>query len=431
MSSLSKLRSSAGLALSLLALISFFNYFDRVLISVLAAPISAEFHLSDTQIGLLSGPAFIVIYVITSVAAGLLADRWHRRRIIGIALALWSVMTALCGVAQTFGHLLVARLGVGVGEGGVNPPAISMISDYYPPTRRGVPMSLFHGIGVLGIAGSFIVGGFAAADYGWRSAFFLAGAPGVVLALFFLLLVREPIRGQFDDGPVVQYRLGESFAILRSNKAFVWLTLSTAFGTYASLGILQWLPIFFVRTHQLDLKQIGLLFGPAIAFGLMAGQIVGGFITDRLARQSLARPLIWGVVANCLVILLYLAVLWVPATNVALVMTFFAAAVGASWAPCFLSGLQNACEPRLRGTAMALSNVCQGAIAQAIVPFAVGFSSDAMRPIFGDASLQVAITGGLFSNLCAAGAFFMARRAMAHRLAVRHASVREVQTTVD
>lgn len=401
---LARIRTSATAAVVLLAMVSFFSYFDRVLLSVLAQPISTEFELSDTELGLLSGPAFVVIYTVTSVLGGLLADRGNRHKLIAGALALWSVMTTGCGVAQSFIQLLLFRLGVGLGEGGVNPAAISMLSDHYPPERRAFPMSIFHGVGVLGIAASFLIGGYVAANFGWRNAFIVAGVPGILLAAVTLWLIREPERGRFDAGPVHSFTLRETFTMLRRNRMFVLLALSTSFGSYAGLGILQWLPIFFARNHALSLTQIGMLFGPALAFGIMVGQIAGGPIANRLARRSLDQPMLWCIASNILVVPIYSLALWVPSTGIALVATFIAAAVGTSWAPAFLAGLQNACEPRLRATAMGLSNVSQSAIAQALVPFTVGVLSDTMRPQFGTSSLPLAITLGLIANF--AGAFF-------------------------
>lgn len=414
---LTRARNSASVALALLAVISFFNYFDRVLLSVLAQPISIEFSLSDTQLGLLSGPAFIIIYTLTSVLGGVLADRGDRRTIIGMALGLWSFMTICCGLAQSFGQLLLFRLGVGVGEGGVNPPAASLLSDHYPPERRAFAMSVFHGIGVLGIAGSFLIGGYVAASFGWRAAFIMAGIPGIILAAITFIMMRDPERGRYDDGPVATYDVGQTFSMLLRNRMFVLLVLSGSFAAYAGLGILQWLPVFFARNHNLGLEQIGLFFGPALALGLMTGQIVGGRIATRLALRSLDRPLLWCVLSNIFVIPAYAIVLWTPSTTVALVGSFLAAAVGTSWAPAFLAGLQNCCEPRLRATGMGLSNVSQGLIAQAIVPLLVGLMSDFLRPELGSDALPLAITLGLLSNVVAIFVFFLARKEMRRQIA--------------
>lgn len=406
-------RAPAVVALATLAIVSFFNYFDRVLITVLAQPISEEFNLSDTQLGLLTGPAFVVVYTVTSVLGGLLADRTNRRNLISASLTVWSLLTAIFGFAQSFPQMLLLRLGVGLGEGSVNPAAMSMLSDYYPPARRAFPVSVYHGIGVTGIAGSFLLGSFIAASAGWRIAFLVAGLFGLLVGILGFLVMKEPVRGSHDEGPVQQFGLRETFSVLMRNRLFLWLTLSASFGTYAGLGILQWLPIFFMRSHGLTLTDIGMLFGPAISLGILAGQVGGGQIAGLLARRSLDRPLVWCVLCNLLVIPVYCLALWSGSTPIAIGASFVAAAIGTSWAPAYLASLQNACAPTLRATAMGLSNVSQSLIAQALVPFLVGLASDLLHGELGTSSLRVAITLGLVSNGIAAVCFVLARRQMA------------------
>lgn len=396
-----------------LAAVSFFNYFDRVLITVLAQPIAQEFSLSDTQLGLLTGPAFVLVYTVASVVGGLIADRKSRRNLIAASLGIWSVLTAACGLAQTFGQMLLFRLGVGLGEGSVNPAAISMLSDYYPPAKRAFPVSVFHGVGVTGIAGSFLLGSYIASSAGWRMAFVVAGLLGLVVALIAIVVLKEPMRGGHDEGVPETFGLKQTFAIfLMRNRLFLWLALAASFGTYAGLGILQWLPVFFMRSHGLSLTQIGFLFGPAISLGILVGQLSGGQIAGFLARRSLDRPLIWCLFSNLLAIPVYCVALWSSSTPVALGASFVAAAIGTSWAPAFLAGLQNACAPALRATAMGLSNVSQSVIAQALVPFMVGVLSDALSADLGQDSLRVAIAMGLSANAIAAFCFLAARRTM-------------------
>lgn len=405
-------RTAAMVALATLAVVSFFNYFDRVLITVLAQPIAQEFQLSDTQLGLLTGPAFVFVYTITSVAGGLIADRKSRRNLIAASLGIWSVLTAACGMAQTFGQMLLFRLGVGLGEGSVNPAAISMLSDYYAPAKRAFPVSVFHGVGVTGIAGSFLLGSYIASSAGWRTAFVVAGLLGLLVTVIAFVVLKEPVRGGHDEGVLETFDLKQTFAILMRNRLFLWLALAASFGTYAGLGILQWLPVFFMRSHELSLTQIGFLFGPSISLGILVGQLSGGQIAEFLARRSLDRPLIWCLFSNLLVIPVYCLALWSSSTVVAIGASFVAAAIGTSWAPAFLAGLQNACAPALRATAMGLSNVSQSLIAQALIPFMVGVTSDALSTQLGSDSLRVAIAMGLSANAIAAFCFLAARRTM-------------------
>lgn len=383
-------------ALLILALVNLLNYYDRMLVVVVSQPLRLEFQLSDTQYGLLTGPAFVLVYAIASLLFGYLADRHSRRKVVAVALGAWSVMTALCGMAQSFWVLALARAGVGVGEGGSNPAGMSMLSDHFPAQRRSMTMAVFSGGGMIGLFLSFVLGSWINAHYGWRTVFIVSGLPGLVLAIVAWRALREPARGAFDALPVgaqvepLGYR--ESLAHLLRNGAYVRLCVAAALGSFGSLGMLIWLPQFFIRTHGLSVQQVGLLFGPAAALGLFAGMLIGGWAGNRLARGGLARPVILCVAANLLVVPLYLAVLWVPTPALALATTFVAMATSTAYAPAFQAAMQNVSEPRLRATAAAVSNVVVAVIGQGVLPLLVGAVSDALMPQVGSESLRLALT---------------------------------------
>jgi MFS transporter, Spinster family, sphingosine-1-phosphate transporter len=339
-----------------------------------------------------------------------MADRYRRPVLIAGVLLLWSGMTALSGMAQNFLQLALCRAGVGVGEGGSHPTAYSLISDYFPPARRAGALGLFGGVGVLGVSGAFLVGGFVSDAFGWRAAFFIAAAPGLVLSVIVLLMMREPPRGGFDLAQSAQLSSRASFASLARNAPFRWLIAGAALGSFANIGMLQWLPLFFMRSHDMDLKRIGILFGPAMAFGLMFGMLAGGPIADRLARRSLARPLMVCVALNVVVVPLYLLVLWIPSVKAALVLTFVSVTFATVWSPAYTAAMQNVCDPRVRGIAGGVQNVVSGAVAMAILPLAVGMLSDAFAPRFGAESLRWALSVAVLSVLLAAAAFARAGR---------------------
>lgn len=398
-------RREATIALGFLSLVSLLNYFDRILITVVAEPVKREFGLSDTQLSLLTGPAFILIYAASSLAAGWIADRFNRRTVIAAALGVWSVTTLLCGLVRSFPQMVMFRAGVGIGEGGFNPAALSLLSDFYPPTRRSSAIGIFYATGMIGIFLSFLVGGYVSVEYGWRAAFIVGGVPGLVLALAIFLCMREPQRGRFDRPSRAADDTTASLVLLKNNATYRWLVLSAAIGTFASLGILQWLSIFFIRSHGMDLKQIGLMFGPAMACGMMIGLFAGGWIGNWLARRSLATPVYFCVWVNVAVVPLYWLVLWLPQLESALVVTFIAAAMGTSWGPAFTAAMQNVCEPRIRAMAAAVSNLGTGLIAQAVLPLTAGVLSDFMTPTYGDEALRYALTIVVSVNLLAAGCF--------------------------
>jgi MFS family permease len=398
--------SSASTALLLLAAINLMNYYDRLLIVVVSQPLRLEFQLTDTQYGLLTGPAFVFVYAISSIVFGMLADRVERRRLIASATALWSILTACCGLAQSFPMLALARAGVGVGEGGANPAGLSLLSDHFPPERRALAMAMFQTGGMVGMLASFVVASQIAITYGWRMVFLVAAAPGLVIAALTWLLMREPTRGQYDPAPHLAATQTGSLRALRCNSAYVWLSLAACFGVFSSLGMLIWLPQFFIRSHGMTQSQVGLLFGPVAALGLIAGTLLGGWLGDRMARRSLASPVIICICANLALIPICLLVLWSGSTPLALIACFVAMALAVVYAPAFQATMQTVCAPKQRGTASAVSNVLNALIGQGVLVLIVGQVSDALALVAGQDSLRWALTASL-TFTAAAGLIFL------------------------
>lgn len=409
---------TAGWAvLGLLAVINLFNYYDRLLIVVVSQPLRIEFELSDTDYGLLTGPAFVFVYALASLAFGVLADKHRRPAVIGWALGIWSAMTALTAFATSFALLALGRAGVGVGEGGTNPAGMSLISDRYPPERRAMALAVFQAGGMVGMFLSFVVGSWLAATYGWRSVFLIAGIPGILLAIVAARLLPEPPRGQFDTGAQTSLTYGQAMRGLMRNKAYVWLTVAAAIGTFSSLGMLIWLPQFFIRLHGLDIKQVGFLFGPAAALGLCTGMLIGGWLSGRLARISLARPVLLCILANALLVPLFLIVLWTSSLTLALSLTFLAMALAVLYTAAFQSTMQTVCAPSVRASAAAMQNVMVAIIGQGLEPLLVGMLSDALRPAYGADALRWALTGATGFSLIAGLMFIRAYAVTKRQLA--------------
>ena len=405
----------------LLGLANLLNYYDRLLVVVVSQPLRLRFALSDTQYGLLTGPAFVFVYAASSVGLGLLADRGSRRRIIALALALWSAMTALCGFAGSFLLLALGRAGVGIGEGGTNPAGLSLLSDHFPPARRPMALALFQVGGNLGMLASFVVASWIAIHYGWRAVFWVSGIPGLLLALAVLRFMPEAPRGQYDDSPPIRRGIGESLALLLANRAYVWLAVAASLGVFSSLGMLIWLPQFFIRFHDMAQAHVGLLFGPAAAIGLCVGMLTGGWLGDLAARRSLAAPVLICIASNLALVPVFLIVLWSGSTAIALAACFVAMALAVLYAPAFQATMQSVCAPELRGAAAAFCNVLNAIVGQGLVPLFVGMLSDALRPSMGVESLRWSLTAAsLFALLCGLGfvrALPLTRRAFAARAA--------------
>ena len=247
------------LALFLLTVVYAFNFIDRQILVILQEPIKQDMGLSDTQLGLLSGFSFALVYVLAGIPIAYLADRGNRRNIIAIALTVWSGMTAISGLAQNYTHLLLARIGVGLGEAGGSPPSHSMISDYYAPEHRGKAMS-FYSTGIyIGILFGFALGGILADELGWRMAFFVVGIPGVLFAGVLMLLLKEPVRGSWDAGADKNAKASfkETLTFLMTRKSFWYAALGTAMMSYKSYGNGNFMPSFLYRLHDMSLSEIG------------------------------------------------------------------------------------------------------------------------------------------------------------------------------
>ena len=267
-----------------------FNFIDRQIVGILAVPIKAELGLSDTQLGLMGGLAFALFYTALGIPIAMLADRKNRTSIITVALLLWSAMTAVCGFAQNFWQLFLARLGVGVGEAGGVAPSYSLIADYFPPQQRARALSIYSFGIPIGSALGIVFGGLIASKVDWRYAFFAVGLAGVLIAPIFKLTVAEPVRGQHD-----QHHTNETspplpviFKILARKPSFWLLAFGASSSSMIGYGMFFWLPSFFVRSYGLSLLDASLFFGAILLVGGIAGLWFGGALADRFGKRNRA-----------------------------------------------------------------------------------------------------------------------------------------------
>lgn len=286
---------SRAYVLAILTLVYTFNHIDRQILLILIEPIKVDLGISDGQIGLLTGLGFAAVYATLGIPIAMWADRGNRRNILALALTIWSGMTALSGFAQSFWQLLLARMGVGVGEAGGTPPATSMISDLYAPKERAFALGIYTaGIG-LGILAGFMIGGFVYQAYGWRVAFFVAGLPGVLLALLVRFSIREPIRGaveqRADTGQAST--LGETLRFIAGQSSFLWLLAGCSLICVSANAFLAWTPSYLQRSFDVGPADIAIPLGLLIGGIGGLGAVVLGKVCDTLSERSLAwRPLI-------------------------------------------------------------------------------------------------------------------------------------------
>jgi predicted MFS family arabinose efflux permease len=385
--------------LSVLLVAYVFNFVDRQLPSILAPMLVEEFDLNGAQIGLMTGLAFAVFYTFVGIPIARWADVGSRRTIIALALAVWSAMTALTAFAQSFLHLALARIGVGIGEAGCSPPAHSLISDVFPPERRATALSIYSlGIPIGGALGT-LIGGWLGQLYGWRAAFLVVGLPGVALALLVRFTVREPPRNAGHTGGESVKVVGRFMLRLPS---FLHLSAGTALHAFYGYGAAAFIPIFMVQVHGLKLGELSTALAALALTTGTAGTYLGGWLSDRLARAD-ARwymwvPAIGSVVAVPFAFLFYL---W-PEPWTALLLSIPGTIVGGLYlGPCFAM-TQSLAKPHMRAMASAVLLFLVNLVGLGAGPLFVGVLWDALRPSFGADGLRYSLlatvaTGAVWS----------------------------------
>lgn len=275
--------------LVMLTLAYVFNFADRQVLVILQESIKEEFKLSDTELGLLSGFSFALIYVTLGIPIARYADRGNRRNIVAGSLGLWSIMTAVSGFAGNFIQLLLARIGLGVGQAGGSPPAHAMISDYFPPAKRARAISMYSTGIYIGVGIGFILGGYLNQHYGWRTAFFALGIPGIIFSLLFYFTVKEPKKGATDIRETTSgetHTLKSALKLLFSNKLFFFLAMAIALHVFCIYALLNWAPSFMSRVHGMKSVDIGVSLGLIFGLGGGIGTYARRFLTNRLGKKD-------------------------------------------------------------------------------------------------------------------------------------------------
>ena len=277
-----------NVALAMLFVVGTINFVDRQLLAMLIEPIRADIALSDTQFGLLTGLAFALFYAGMGVPVAILADRWNRVRLIGIACILWSGFTAACGLVSNFWQLALMRFGVGAGEAGGTAPSVSVLADYYPPDRRPVAMALFTCNGPFGVFVGAAFGAWAASTIGWRNAFLLIGAIGIVVGPLLIWLVREPARGQMDLHKPADEAVpfSQSLAMFIRRPSLRMVMIGSGLAAFVSYGMLNWIPAFLMRTQKMPLEAMATWFAPAAGITFGIGILGGGWLVSHRAKTS-------------------------------------------------------------------------------------------------------------------------------------------------
>lgn len=275
--------------LGVLVVVYVFNFIDRQILAILAPAIKGELGLSDTEIGALSGVAFGIFYATLGIPIARLADRHSRVSIISICLVIWSLMTALSGLATNFWQLLVARIGVGIGEAGGSPPSHSLLADYFAPDKRATALGVY-ALGIpVGILFGNLAGGWINEFFGWRSAFFVVGVPGLILALVLKFTVKEPPRGYSEGRTPTQQNVPfiDVVKTMWGFRSFRHMSLGAATQAFVGYGSIAWMPSFLMRTHDMSSGEVGTALGLIIGIFGGLGTFLGGYLGDRLGKQGI------------------------------------------------------------------------------------------------------------------------------------------------
>jgi MFS family permease len=379
--------------LGLLTLVYVFNFLDRQLLVILQEPIKAELGLSDTQLGLLSGLAFAAVYATFALPIAQLAERWNRRSLISISLAVWSGITALTGLVSNFTQLLFARAAVGIGEAGASPASHSIISDIFPLNRRASALA-FYSAGInVGILAGFLIGGWINEFFGWRVAFMVAGAPGILLAIILRFTVAEPAKGQAQGIRATGQtpRFLDTAKGLWGKVTFRHLAWAGTLQTVMNFGIVNWMPSFMIRVHGMSTGEVGTWLALSIGAAGALGTFGGGLLADRLAERD-RRYYQWVPAASAAVMVPLMCVVLLLADSTFAMLVFMIPA-------CLMS----MCMGPLLASTHALADIRSKAVASAILffitnligvglgPLTVGVVSDYLEPSYGNESLRWAL----------------------------------------
>ena len=394
------------------------NFVDRQVLALVAEDVKADMGLTDSQLGWLLGPAFVLFYTIAGIPLARLADLTSRKHVVAVGLALWSGMTAVCGAAGSFTQLLLARFGVGIGEAAGTPPSHSLISDYFPPERRATALGIY-GWGIfVGTGFGFALGGILLEAFNWRTAFYVAGAAGLPVAVLLALTVREPPPGASEG--VVEEESPSAAEVLRTlfaRPSFPMLMLAAACQAFLGYTVLSWGATYLRRVFELSGRDAGIQFGLAAAISGAVGVTVGGLLADRLAQRD-ERWYAWLSAFSSIVALPFaLGFAWAPTATLAIVafVPFYALNnlyVSSLWTLC-----QNLVSPRMRATAAATQLGILNIVGLGAGPLVAGYVSQVLEPSYGVDGLRVALALAATIGATAAIFFWLSGRTLRADLA--------------
>lgn len=373
------------IVLAMLFVVYTINFLDRQILGILVGPIKNELHLTDTQIGLLGGTAFAMVYSLLSVPLALLADRTNRSWVITVSMAVWSAFTALCGMATSFGQLFVFRMGVGIGEAGGLAPSYALLGDYYPPERRARALAIYS-LGVpVGLAVGMLLGAYIANAINWRTAFLAVGLAGIVLAPLVKLVVRDPPR---PSSRIVRAPITHAFGILAAKPSFWLMAFGASLSSLAGYGLAFWIPSFLERSYGFDIVDRSHFFASLLLIGGCAGVLSGGWIADKLGPRdhgfyAKVPAIAWAITAP-----LFIVAFWSPSPVLAWFLFLIPQALNILWLGPVSTAVQHLVPSHMRSTATACFMLINNLIGLGTGALLMGAISDFLTPRFGAEALR-------------------------------------------
>jgi predicted MFS family arabinose efflux permease len=398
-------------ALFVLTLVCTANFFNRQVLTLLLEPIRHELSLNDTQVGFLTGIAFTFVNVSLSIPIARLADRWSRRKVIALAVTVWSAMTICCGLAQNFVQLFLARMGVGAGQAGGSPPCHALTGDLFARQQRSTAIAILLMSTPLGMALGFLWGGWALQAFGWRQAFILAGLPGLLIGALVFFTLPEPRKGMADGVRVAlrQPPFGSTVRLLWSIRSLRNMTIASMLQTFLQMGLTLWVPSFLMRSYGLSPRAVGTGMALAFGIGLIVGTLVGGRLIDVLGRRDVRWQFWIPTVASVLAATCSVAAFTGPPRDVFLLLGA-QIVFGSLFASSMTAIAQSLVPIAVRATTIACVLFVINVVAIGIGPQVMGIVSDLLRASYGEDSLRITLIGSAMSALPAALFYFLASR---------------------
>jgi MFS family permease len=385
--------AKAWIVLGILCFVYVLNFLDRQLLSILAKPIQDSLHVTDGQLGLIGGLYFALFYCFISIPVGWIADRTSRVRVLALACAVWSAATMACGFAATYLQLVIARMTVGVGEAGGVPPSYAIVSDYFPPGRRGTALGIYNLGPPIGAALGAASGASIAAAYGWRDAFIALGAAGLFAALLVIVMIREPRRGGLDRPSAANSApagLGQTIVMFFSRPALVLAALASGATQVITYGAGNFTTLLLMREKGMTLGEVAIYYALVLGIGMGGGIFVSGRVIDRFAGRWKEAYALVPAASLALAVPFFIGFVWAPTWPLALIFLMGPFFLNYFYLSSSVTLVQEEVRPNQRVTSGALLLLVMNLVGMGLGPALVGAVSDFLHASHPRHALQLA-----------------------------------------